>query len=177
MKKRLVVAVVSTAVALTVSGTTFASADDRMGGREGKGINSLLSTLVTNGTITQAQADAIAKAAQDLRGAAKAVKETNRASLDAVITSTLGISLDTVKSRMQSGDSLAQIAGNKKDALITALSAEVNKQIDAAVAAGKVSAAQAAAQKAKTTERVTAMVNNLKYKGYKAFKGGQRGNA
>jgi len=177
MKKRLVVAVVSTAVALTVSGTTFASADDRMGGREGKGINSLLSTLVTNGTITQAQADAIAKAAQDLRGAAKAVKETNRASLDAVITSTLGISLDTVKSRMQSGDSLAQIAGNKKDALITALSAEVNKQIDAAVAAGRVSAAQAAAQKAKTTERVTAMVNNLKYKGYKAFKGGQRGNA
>jgi len=177
MKKRLVAAVVSTAVALTVSGTTFASADDRMGGREGKGINSLLSTLVTNGTITQAQADAIAKAAQDLRGAAKAVKETNRASLDAVITSTLGISLDTVKSRMKSGESLAQIAGDKKDALITALSAEVNKQIDAAVAAGKVSAAQAAAQKAKTTERVTAMVNNLKYKGYKAFKGGQRGNA
>ncbi|MBM3699167.1 MAG: hypothetical protein FJW82_04765 [Actinobacteria bacterium] len=174
MKKRLVAAVVSTAVALTVSGTTFASADDRMGGREGKGINSLLSTLVTNGTITQAQADAIAKAAQDLRGAAKAVKETNRASLDAVITSTLGISLDTVKSRMKSGESLAQIAGDKKDALITALSAEVNKQIDAAVAAGKVSAAQAAAQKAKTTERVTAMVNNLKYK---AFKGGQRGNA
>lgn len=177
MKKRLVAAVVSTAVALTVSGTTFASADDRMGGREGKGINSLLSTLVTNGTITQAQADAIAKAAQDLRGAAKAVKEANRASLDAVITSTLGISLDTVKSRMKSGESLAQIAGDKKDALITALSAEVNKQIDAAVAAGKVSAAQAAAQKAKTTERVTAMVNNLKYKGYKAFKGGQRGNA
>lgn len=177
MKKRLVAAVVSTAVALTVSGTTFASADDRMGGREGKGINSLLSTLVTNGTITQAQADAIAKAAQDLRGAAKSVKEANRASLDAVITSTLGISLDTVKSRMKSGESLAQIAGDKKDALITALSAEVNKQIDAAVAAGKVSAAQAAAQKAKTTERVTKMVNNLKYKGYKAFKGGQRGNA
>lgn len=177
MKKRLVAAVVSTAVALTVSGTTFASADDRMGGREGKGINSLLSTLVTNETITQAQADAIAKAAQDLRGAAKAVKEANRASLDAVITSTLGISLDTVKSRMKSGESLAQIAGDKKDALITALSAEVNKQIDAAVAAGKVSAAQAAAQKAKTTERVTKMVNNLKYKGYKAFKGGQRGNA
>lgn len=177
MKKRLVAAVVSTAVALTVSGTTFASADDRMGGREGKGINSLLSTLVTNGTITQAQADAIAKAAQDLRGAAKAVKEANRASLDAVITSTLGISLDTVKSRMKSGESLAQIAGDKKDALIAALSAEVNKQIDAAVAARKVSAAQAAAQKAKTTERVTKMVNNLKYKGYKAFKGGQRGNA
>ncbi len=175
MKKRLIAAIVSTAVALTVSGTTFASADDRMGGAEGKGINSLLSTLVTNGTITQSQADAISKAATDLRGAAKAMREANRASLDTVLTSTLGISLDTVKSRMKAGESLAQIAGDKKDALIAALSAEVNKQIDAAVAAGKVSAAQATAQKAKTTERVTKMVNNLKYKGYKGFQGGNRG--
>ena len=174
MKKRLIAAIVSTAVALTVSGTTFASADDQMGNKGGKGISNLLSTLVTNGTITQSQADAIAKTATDLRGA-KAMKEANRASLDAVVTSTLGISLDTVKSRMKAGESLAQIAGDKKDALIAALSAEVNKQIDAAVAAGKVSAAQATAQKAKTTERVTKMVNNLKYKGYKGFKGGNRG--
>jgi len=70
MKKRLIAAIVSTAAVLTVSGTTIASADDRMGGREGKGINSLLSTLVANGTITQSQADSIAKAATDLRGAA-----------------------------------------------------------------------------------------------------------
>ena len=174
MKKRLIAAIVSTAVALTVSGTTFASADDRMSSREGKGINSLLSTLVTNGTITQSQADAIAKTATDLRGAAKVSKQANRASLDAVVTSTLGISSDTVKSRMKAGESLAQIAGDKKDALIAALSAEVNKQIDAAVAAGKVTAAQAATQKAKTTERVTKMVNNVKYKGYKGFKGGNR---
>ena len=102
------------------------------------------------------------------------MKEANRASLDAVVTSTLGISSDTVKSRMKAGESLAQIAGDKKDALIAALSAEVNKQIDAAVAAGKVTAAQAATQKAKTTERVTKMVNNVKYKGYKGFKGGNR---
>ena len=102
------------------------------------------------------------------------MKEANRASLDAVVTSTLGISLDTVKSRMKAGESLAQIAGAKKDALIAALTTEVNKQIDAAVAAGKVTAAQATAQKAKTTERVTKMVNNVKYKGYKGFKGGNR---
>ena len=75
---------------------------------------------------------------------------------------------------MKAGESLAQIAGEKKDALITALSAEVNKQIDSAVAAGKVSATQAAAQKAKTTDRVTKMVNNVKYKGYRGFKSGYR---
>ncbi len=174
MKKKLMAAIVSTAVVLTVSGTTIASADDRMGGREGKGINSLLSTLVTNGTITQSQADAIAKAATDLRGAAKAMKQNHRDSLDAVVTSTPGISLDAVKTRMKAGESLAQIAGSKKDALIAALVAEVNKQIDAALAAGKITAAQATAQKAKTTERVTNMVNNIKYKGYKGLKGGHR---
>ena len=174
MKKRLIAAIVFTAVALTVSGTTFASADDQMGNKSGKGISNLLSTLVTNGTITQSQADAITKTATDLRGAAKVSKQANRASLDAVVTSTLGISLDTVKSRMKAGESLAQIAGAKKDALIAALSTEVNKQIDSAVTAGKVTAAQATAQKAKTTERVTNMVNNVKYKGYKGFKGGNR---
>ena len=174
MKKRLIAAIVSTAVALTVSGTTFASAHDQMGNKGGKGISNLLSTLVTNGTITQSQADAIAKTATDLRGATKAMKEANRASLDAVVTSTLGISLDAVNTRMKAGESLAQIAGAKKDALIAALTTEVNKQIDSAVTAGKVTAAQATAQKAKTTERVTNMVNNVKYKGYKGFKGGNR---
>jgi polyhydroxyalkanoate synthesis regulator phasin len=174
MKKKLMAAIVSTAVALTVSGTTFASADDQMGNKGGKGISNLLSTLVANGTITQSQADSIAKAATDLRGAAKALKQNHRDSLDAVVTSTLGISLDAVKTRMKAGESLAQIAGSKKDALIAALVAEVNKQIDAALTAGKITAAQATAQKAKTTERVTNMVNNVKYKGYKGFKGGNR---
>jgi polyhydroxyalkanoate synthesis regulator phasin len=174
MKKKLIAAIVSTAVALTVSGTTFASAHDQMGNKGGKGISNLLSTLVTNGTITQSQADAITKTATDLRGAAKVLKQANRASLDAVVTSTLGISLDAVNTRMKAGESLAQIAGAKKDALIAALSTEVNKQIDSAVTAGKMSAAQATAQKAKTTEYVTNMVNNVKYKGYKGFKGGNR---
>lgn len=174
MKKKLIAAIVSTAVALTVSGTTFASAHDQMGNKGGKGISNLLSTLVTNGTITQSQADAITKTATDLRGTTKAMKEANRASLDAVVTSTLGISLDAVTTRMKAGESLAQIAGAKKDALIAALATEVNKQIDSAVTAGKVTAAQATAQKAKTTEYVTNMVNNVKYKGYKGFKGGNR---
>lgn len=175
MNKKLIAAIATAAIALTVSGGAAASADDQMGRKGGERITSLLSTLVANGTITQSQADAITKAAEAARVAGKAKFDKDRAALDSIITSTLGISLDTVKSRMKAGESLAQIAGDKKDALIAALSAEVNKQIDAAVAAGKVSAAQAATQKAKTTERVTKMVNNIKYKGYKAFKGGLRG--
>ena len=164
MNKKLVAAIAATAIALTVSTTAMASADD---GRGKDGISSLLSGLVSKGTITQSQADAIIKAAADARAAAKGVMDKNRAAIDSVVTSTLGISLDTLKSRLQAGESLATIAGDKKAALISAISTEINKQIDAAVTAGKLTTEQAAAQKAKTTERVTKMVEQIKFKGGK----------
>jgi len=164
MNKKLVAAIAATAIALNVSATAVASADN---GKGRAGISSLLSGLVSNGTITQSQADAITKAAQDARAAAKGVMDKNREAIDSVITSTLGISLDSLKSRLKAGESLATIAGDKKAALITAISAEINKQIDAAVTAGKLTAAQATAQKMKTTERVTNMVERIKLKGEK----------
>ena len=164
MNKKLVAAIAATAIALNVSATAVASADN---GKGRAGISSLLSGLVSNGTITQSQADAITKAAQDARAAAKGVMDKNREAIDSAITSTLGISLDSLKSRLKAGESLATIAGDKKAALITAISAEINKQIDAAVTAGKLTAAQATAQKMKTTERVTNMVDRIKLKGEK----------
>jgi polyhydroxyalkanoate synthesis regulator phasin len=164
MNKKLVAAIAATAIALNVSATAVASADN---GKGRAGISSLLSGLVSNGTITQSQADAITKAAQDARAAAKGAMDKNREAIDSVITSTLGISLDSLKSRLKAGESLATIAGDKKAALITAISAEINKQIDAAVTAGKLTAAQATAQKMKTTERVTNMVERIKLKGEK----------
>ena len=174
MNKKLIAAIATAAVVLTVSGSAVASAHDGKGGKGGERITSLLSTLVTNGTITQSQADAIVKAADDARAAGKAKLEKDRASLDAVITSSLGISLNTLKTRMKAGETLSAIAGDKKDALINALIAEINKQIDAAVSAGKLTAAQATAQKAKTTERVNDMVNKLKPMGHKGGKAAAR---
>ena len=168
MNKKLVAAIAATAIVLNVSATAVASADN---GKGRAGISSLLSGLVSNGTITQSQADAITKAAQDARAAAKSVMDKNREAIDSVITSTLGISLDSLKSRLKAGESLATIAGDKKAALITAISAEINKQIDAAVTAGKLTAAQATAQKMKTTERVTNMVERIKSKGEKSKPG------
>jgi polyhydroxyalkanoate synthesis regulator phasin len=168
MNKKLVAAIAATAIALNVSATAVASADN---GKGRAGISSLLSGLVSNGTITQSQADAITKAAQDARAAAKGVMDKNREAINGVISSTLGISLDSLKSRLKAGESLATIAGDKKAALITAISAEINKQIDAAVTAGKLTAAQATAQKMKTTERVTNMVERIKSKGEKSKPG------
>ena len=78
---------------------------------------------------------------------------------EAIITSTLGIDAATLKSRLAAGESLATIAGAKKDALIAALVADETKQIDAAVTAGKLTAAQATTIKADLTAHVTAEVN------------------
>jgi polyhydroxyalkanoate synthesis regulator phasin len=166
MKKKVVAAIATMAVALSVSGGAIASADDRKGGEK---ITSLLSTLVSKGTITQSQADAIVQAAKDARAAGKVKMDKDRAAIDAIVTSTLGISIDTIKSRLKAGETLATIAGDNK-----AISSEINKQIDAAVTAGKLTAAQAITEKAKTTERVTNMVERVKGFGHKGNKGGAR---
>ena len=169
MNKKLLAVITSTAIVLSVSTTSTAFADNEKGEKR---MSSMLSGLVSNGTITQSQADAIIKAAEGMRAASKSIKDANRTALDSVITSTLGISLETLTSRLKAGETLSSIAGDKKSALITALAAEINKQIDAALAAGKITANQATAQKAKSVERVTNMVNNVRGFGKKANRPG-----
>jgi hypothetical protein len=83
----------------------------------------------------------------------------NSAAEDAAILSTLGIDAATLKADRAAGKSLATIAGSKTQALIDALVALENKEIDAAVTAGQLTAAQATTQKANTVARVTAHVN------------------
>ena len=169
MNKKLLAVITSTAIVLSVSSTSTAFADNEKGEKR---MSSMLSGLVSNGTITQSQADAIIKATEGMRAATKSIKDANRTALDSVITSTLGISLDTLTSRLKAGETLATIAGDKKSALITALAAEINKQINAALAAGKITADQATAQKAKSVDRVTNMLNNVKGFGKKANRPG-----
>ena len=159
MNKKLIATIATAAVALTISTGSVALADN------GKGkdrLTSLLSGLVAKGTITQSQADAIVKAQSDMKAAGKAAMDTDRAAVDAVVTATLGITTDAIKARLKAGESLATIAGAKKDTLIAAITAEINRQIDAAVVAGKLTAAQGAERKAKTAENVTKRVNNLR---------------
>jgi hypothetical protein len=66
---------------------------------------------------------------------------------------------------------LATIAGAKTAALITALVAAESAEIDAAVTAGKITAAQATTLKANLTPAVTAIVN-----GTRGVFGGPRGD-
>ena len=102
---------------------------------------------------------------------------------EAVITATLGIDAATLRSRLVAGESLATIAGAKKDALIAALVAEETKQIDAAVTAGKLTADQAKTLKDNLNAHVTEEVNSVRMRGMSGPKlggpmsGGPRGKA
>ena len=146
---------------------------------------SVLAALVVKGTITQAQSDSItaavsvakitAEAARDAaKAAAKAAKyaekaferaskalrnDGNHSAREALIALTLGIDVKILHDRSKAGESLATIAGVKKDALIAALVLDQTKRIDAFVVAGKITAAQATILKAGLVVNVTAEVN------------------
>ena len=192
--KKKVAAIVITAVALSALTTGVATASSKSSkntrvsvtksanvGNFAKGakaeVASVLAALVTKGTITQAQADAITAALTAAETAARAAKPAMGGDRDAhlaLIASTLGIDAATIKTRLAAGETLAAIAGAKKDALIAALVADETKRIDAAVTAGKLTAAQATDVKAKLKERVTAQVNSSRpAMGPKGFMGGK----
>jgi len=166
--------VVSTKVTRT-SSTGIANPMAKAGGAE-EAIASVLTALVTKGTITQAQADAIKTAfaaAAPARGIDKPGKgmgllEEDRAAVEALISKTIGVDTATIRTRIAAGESLGAIAGTKKAELITVLVAEETKRIDAAVTAGKITAAQATTLKAGLTAHVTAEVDQV---------GGKRGPA
>jgi len=189
------VAAATALVAISLVGSSVAHADVAApqngttvpGPRGGEArISTVLSQLVTKGTITQAQADAITAA---LKAAAPAMPTPNAsgqpqigggkghgdfdghgmggfgmnsAARQAIITSTLGISAADLQTARQAGKSLATLAGSKTAALITALVNYDSTQIDAAVTAGTLTSAQATQMKANLTQHVTDEVNNVR---------------
>lgn len=185
--KKKVAAVLITTVALSVGTVGVASADsksknNRVASIGVKGVRgdmtSFLAGLVAKGTITQAQADAIIAAANAAKSAADAMRPTkpDHAAQLALIASTIGIDSATIQTRLKAGESLATIAGAKKDALIAALVADHTKRIDADVTAGKLTAAQATTLKATLKDHVTKHVESTRPLGGKGgHKGGHKG--
>lgn len=80
----------------------------------------------------------------------------------AVVTTALGIDAETLKSRLEAGESLAVIAGAKKDALVSALITEHTKEIDARLAAGKLTADQAKSMKDALAAHVNEEINRVR---------------
>jgi len=177
-KKRMA-AIAITVAALSAGSIGVASAHDAAG--KGVAKATVLADLVKAGTITQAQADAITKkfdekkvANEAAHAANQAARDAHRAAEEALVASTIGVDAATIKTRLAAGESLATIAGAKKDALIAALVAFETKEIDARVTAGTLTAAQATTLKANLTAHVTAEVNAVGGKGF-GLKGGKGG--
>ncbi len=191
--KKKIAAIVITTVALTASTVGISSAASKSSstrvsisnpgalgskGPRGLDLNATLTALVAKGTITQAQADAIIAAADAARVAAEAARPLKPTKADndarlALISTTLGIDSATIKSRLTAGETLATIAGTKKDALIAALVADETKRIDAAVTAGKLTSAQATTLKSGLVAHVTDEVNEVRPMGPKGGMGGR----
>jgi len=167
MNKKIAAAAIAAALSIgTISSVTSAQADNGHVKGVPSQVATVLSGLVTKGTLTQAQADAITAALT----AAAPVKPLNpigkmggenKAAEVTVITSTLGITEADLQAARAAGKSLATLAGDKKAALITALVNFQTTEIDAAVTAGKLTAAQATTAKAGLTARVTAKVESV----------------
>jgi polyhydroxyalkanoate synthesis regulator phasin len=161
MNKKIAAAAIAAALSIgTIASASTANADRGHARGVPSQVATVLVGLVANGTLTQAQADALT-AALTAAAPAKPVFDKDRAAMEGVITSTLGITAADLKAARVAGKSLATLAGDKKAALITALVNFKTTEIDTAVASGKLTAAQATTMKTGLTTRVTAMVESV----------------
>jgi hypothetical protein len=131
-------------VAMTPPDTNTATATDE---RVRAKLKAVLDALVAKSVITQAQEDAIIDA---LTTVAKHEHPKLRELVGDVAkesVSYLGLPADQVKQQLRSGKSLGEIAdgtaGKSRDGLLADLDAKAKTRIDAAVAAGTITQAQA----------------------------------
>ncbi len=151
------------AVAATDESTAAAAVGDRL-----TRIKEALSGLVTDGTITQAQADRVATTLDERlprRGPGGGPHgHRGHSGIRALETAatTLGTTVDELRTALRGGQSLADVAQSKgvsKATLVGALVDAAKKHLAEDVAAGRLTQAQADARAADLTARVTEQVD------------------
>ncbi len=130
---------------------------------KGQHVRDALQPLIDDGTITQAQADAVITALEAARpeGGPGMGHGGRGPGLDAAATA-LGISEDEVRTAVEGGQSLAELAqsrGVDPQVVIDAMVAELQAHLAEEVASGEHTQEEADAKLAAATERITAMVN------------------
>lgn len=135
-----------------------------------------LDGLVADGTIDQAQRDAVAAALEAAQPAGGPGGPGGHGGpggrhrgpgLDVAATA-LGMTADELRTELESGTTIAQVAEAKGVALqtvIDALVADMNDHLDKALADGRLTQEQADARKADATQRATDMVNGVRPEG------------
>jgi polyhydroxyalkanoate synthesis regulator phasin len=116
-----------------------------------------LGPLVENGTISEAQAEAVAETlAENLPP-----RRPHRGGRFVVGAAAefLGMEVQDLAAQLREGTTLAEIAGAQTDGLIAALVADVEEKLDGAVAEGRITQEEADEKLAEATERITTFVN------------------
>ncbi|MCU0269308.1 MAG: hypothetical protein MUF83_11755 [Acidimicrobiales bacterium] len=127
-------------------------------------LQEVLAPLVEDGTITQAQADAVVNTLVEAgppMGRGGGNGPGRGAGMDAAATS-LGMTSDELRTELANGSSIAEVAaarGVDVQVVIDAMVAEAKAHLDEEVAAGEHTQEEADAKLAEITERITAMVN------------------
>ncbi len=136
-------------------------------------LQEVLQPLVEDGTITQAQADAVIEALQAARpeggqggpGGPGRPGGQGRGPGFAVVAETLGLTEDEVREAISTGQTLAQLAeanGSSAAELVDAILADIKSHMDEKVAAGDLTQEEADTRLAEAETRVTEFVNNTK---------------
>jgi hypothetical protein len=127
-----------------------------------------LAPLVSNGTITQAQADSVISALEQARpaggkGAGRGIGREARREGASVAAATIGITTTELRTELRSGKTIAEVAtahGVSPQKVIDAMVADAEARLDAAVTAGRITAAQAATMKTRIAAQIADRVNN-----------------
>jgi hypothetical protein len=159
----------------TVPGSTASTVPASPGipGRRGPGMptsgweKAAIDKLVKDGTLTQAQADAVTKALDAARptggfGGGPGGRGALGGQGLAIAAKTIGITVDQLRTAIQSGQTVAQVATSKgvtAQAVIDALVADLKTHEAAEVTAGNETQAQSDAEITAVTARITGFVN------------------
>lgn len=133
-------------------------------------LQEVLQPLVDDGTITQAQADAVIEALQAAApqggpGGPGRPGGHGRGPGLKVVAETLGLTEQEIVEAISNGQTLAELAeanGSSAEELVDAILAEIKTKLDEKVAAGDLTQEEADAKYAEAEERTTEFVNNTK---------------
>lgn len=159
MKRSVSAAVAGVALAALIGVGVAAAADGT--GPAGRFADAL-SGLVSKGTITQQQADAVGEALSDSWQQERAEREADRAErkaeIDALLQKTLGMDSDAVRAQVQGGKTLRELAGDSADDLAAGMLDLVGARLNTAVKDGRITQDQAEETLSRAKARADAWV-------------------
>lgn len=156
--------------AVAIAGPTVAGAAEAAATGTVSRIGNVLSGLVSDGTITQTQADAVQKALDAAKPQGMGERHGGMGERRGpggmpgaeAVASALGMTTDEIRTALQSGQSLAQVAASKgvsTQTVVDAIVADLKTHLAEEVASGEHTQAEVDQMLSKATERITAVVN------------------